>query len=282
MRVIKTYRGKNSRKRAIGFTKYGKVDVDITNYNLGHKVTIKSAVNKTNYFQHMLNDIFKDVDIKVITSYKDNKTTIVVEVEGICHRVLPKNLIKGVVPSIRSATIKSKYLEKEFKKIHGDKYSYPHFSYKGVKHSINITCSKHGDFKQEIKAHLNGCGCPQCGWHNAAGNRLTHTKGVENAIVYCLKMVEDDGRAFYKIGFTKHSVSYRYHSKWMNKISKSRMPYDYNIIFEKVGKIEECIMLEKHLHSKYSKEHYTPLKPFDGSATECYLKLDDYEEIIQT
>lgn len=46
--------------------------------------------------------------------------------------------------------------------IHGSKYEYGN-DYKSYNDQITITCRIHGDFKQLVKNHLDGSGCPQCG-----------------------------------------------------------------------------------------------------------------------
>jgi len=44
---------------------------------------------------------------------------------------------------------------------HGYKYIY-HDDYVNMKQKIKITCKLHGDFYQEPRHHVNGCGCPKC------------------------------------------------------------------------------------------------------------------------
>ena len=51
---------------------------------------------------------------------------------------------------------------KEAMAIHGDKYDYSKLEYKGTFEKVCIICSKHGEFWQKPKEHLNGCGCPIC------------------------------------------------------------------------------------------------------------------------
>ncbi|MCA9748207.1 MAG: hypothetical protein KC414_03825 [Romboutsia sp.] len=59
--------------------------------------------------------------------------------------------------------IKSKEsLLKEFKNIHNETYEYNLKNYKGVHSKIDIICKKHGEFKQTVNHHLQGCGCPKC------------------------------------------------------------------------------------------------------------------------
>lgn len=46
--------------------------------------------------------------------------------------------------------------------IHSDKYLYNFFEDKTTNSKIDIVCGKHGLFKQTIKSHLAGYGCPKC------------------------------------------------------------------------------------------------------------------------
>ena len=46
--------------------------------------------------------------------------------------------------------------------LHKNKYNYDIVNYLGNKTDINITCIKHGVFKQSPQNHLKGFGCPSC------------------------------------------------------------------------------------------------------------------------
>lgn len=50
-----------------------------------------------------------------------------------------------------------------FKKIHGNKYDYSKFEYKGANRTNGIViCKKHGEFIVTYKGHMKGKGCPEC------------------------------------------------------------------------------------------------------------------------
>lgn len=53
------------------------------------------------------------------------------------------------------------FIEKA-KEIHGNKYDYSKVEYVNTRQKVIIICFKHGDFKQEPRAHLQGQGCPKC------------------------------------------------------------------------------------------------------------------------
>lgn len=50
------------------------------------------------------------------------------------------------------------------KNIHGNKYDYSLVDYKTSKEKIIIICEMHGEFTQSPNHHLNGRGCPTCGY----------------------------------------------------------------------------------------------------------------------
>jgi len=46
--------------------------------------------------------------------------------------------------------------------VHGDKYEYDFSNYQNMTSKINIKCSVHGWFKQDLANHLSGTNCPEC------------------------------------------------------------------------------------------------------------------------
>lgn len=67
--------------------------------------------------------------------------------------------------SFNRATTKRKSKEdfiKEANKVHNSKYNYSKVNYKNTNTKVIITCSEHGDFKQQPADHLRGHGCSKC------------------------------------------------------------------------------------------------------------------------
>jgi len=54
-------------------------------------------------------------------------------------------------------------LIEQFRKVHGDKYNYSKFVYKGFHNKSTIICPIHGEFLQAPSKHTNDRGCPKCG-----------------------------------------------------------------------------------------------------------------------
>lgn len=200
--------------------------------------------------------------------YKNRKYYIVKTKYGNC-RIYKPDFDKGHKPTINSALNKNQFFINKAKEIHGNKYDYSKINYQGTDNKIIIICPLHGEFKQTPHNHLKGNNCTTCGKIASSNNRITYTKGLDKGIVYCLKIKELDGSIFYKIGFTKHSIKYRY-----SKFKQSKMPYkDYEILWEKVLKQKEASILENKYHKILSKYHYIPKLKFAGCKSECFKIL---------
>ena len=273
MKTLKEYKGNYNRKRAIVKDEFGILDIDLINHSRGHRSTITSAVDKTSYFQSQVNKIFGENKIKVISEYTNNQTKIVVY-DGIGEcLVSPKALLAGHLPSIRSSVNPTLYFIAMAKLKHGSVYDYSNSTYISTRDKVSIKCKIHGEFRQTVGSHLNGSGCPLCGTARTMAKSQLFTKGINKGVVYCIQMQEKDGTKFYKIGFTRHSIQYRFNTKVDSKERRVRMPYKYTTIFEITLDYELAIKKEKELHDLHSEYRYIPLIKFDGSATECFSHL---------
>ena len=68
----------------------------------------------------------------------------------------------GFINSKRKQSLSNEEFIERAKEIHGDKYDYSKVKYVNTRQKVTIICFKHGDFKQEPRAHLQGQGCPKC------------------------------------------------------------------------------------------------------------------------
>ena len=59
--------------------------------------------------------------------------------------------------------------------VHNKRYDYSKIKYNGYKSQINIICPIHGEFKQLASDHINGHGCPLCGFESSKKNKLLTT-----------------------------------------------------------------------------------------------------------
>ena len=60
--------------------------------------------------------------------------------------------------------------------VHGNKYDYSKAEYKGNSEKICIICPEHGEFWQIAANHLNGRGCPKCGFIIGSSKQRIWTK----------------------------------------------------------------------------------------------------------
>lgn len=61
-----------------------------------------------------------------------------------------------------------KTLISDFKKTHGEKYTYENVEYTNGTTKVDITCKQHGSFLQKPDDHKSGYGCPYCAREHAA------------------------------------------------------------------------------------------------------------------
>ena len=155
--------------------------------------------------------------------------------------------------------------------VHGNKYSYHDVVSIQRKTKVSIFCNEcESTFKQRVDIHLNGHGCPSCNTGEVIGFKksefveLARIKNNGNAIFYIIKCYKDE-EVFYKVGITTNSINVRYKG--------SKMPYGYDIIKEIKAEANKVWELEKECIRKNTKNHYTPLMPFNGYAKECFSKL---------
>ena len=64
------------------------------------------------------------------------------------------------------------------KEVHGDKYDYSKTEYKLMRAKVKIICPVHGEFEQDARHHIDGCGCPKC---SHKSYKFTHDEFMEMA-----------------------------------------------------------------------------------------------------
>ena len=82
------------------------------------------------------------------------------------------------------------------RKAHGNKYDYSKTVYSGCDKKVTITCPEHGDFEQNPNDHMNGHGCPQCGFSNICESYVgewLNKHGIENTRYYITDLIKITG-----------------------------------------------------------------------------------------
>lgn len=150
-----------------------------------------------------------------------------------------------------------------FTEIHGDKYDYSKFIYNTSYTKGIIICKTHGEFLQTYSHHIEGAGCPKCGWQSH-WRRSDYIKKANDRICtfYTIRCFNGE-EEFYKIGITMNSTKSRYYGK-------VNLPYEYEVISEVKGSAGFIWDLERDEKRKLKSLHYKPELSFGGSETECF------------
>ena len=102
----------------------------------------------------------------------------------------------------RSNNVAKIYIQKA-SLVHDNKYDYSKFVYTKTHLKATFICPIHGEFRQQIAAHLRGQGCNQC---TTKGYHTKSFYGKDKATLYFIKLSD----TLYKIGITKLAVKNRY------------------------------------------------------------------------
>ena len=152
--------------------------------------------------------------------------------------------------------------------IHNNKYDYSKSSFKSNSEYIEIICPIHGIFKQQVRHHLYGQGCPKCGKINKRKLNLTIEEFIEKA-----RKVHGDKYDYSKVNYinsqTKICIICPIHGEfWQapnNHLSKKNCPkcsFESRILKRSL-KTEEFIEKARQVHGDkydYSKVEYINTK----------------------
>lgn len=136
-----------------------------------HEITKLPQKNKTttkydnDTFIKKIMELYGDKYVLEDVEYVNNRTPISIG----CRKhgnffITPNHLLygRGCPKCSKNYHYNTKEVINEFKKIHGDKYSYEKTDYQRTHDNIIVTCPTHGDFLITPSNHLKGQGCPKC------------------------------------------------------------------------------------------------------------------------
>lgn len=157
----------------------------------------------------------------------------------------------------KASTKDTEHFIKLSRKLHKDRYTYENSEYRGKKHSVTVTCRKHGDFEIRAGDHMhkktNYGGCPDCRKTVARGGSLLDAK-VRNFVN--------------KLGFAT------------TKDRKVLKPYEIDILVES-KKFGIEINGEYWHSSKFRKPNYHVLKAQGAQAAGITLYQFWYKEVTE-
>lgn len=241
-------------------------------YECGVLTRIKNRMEKTKLKKDkFIDDANKFHDFKYDYSkvdYINMKTLITI----ICpehgeFKCSPMNHLKHACKKCKTVKLDKQDIFYRFKIKHKNKYDYSlSKNISNTKDKISIICPIHGVFKQSPELHFKH-GCKRCsskGGYSEEFFKLNSEMKNKPALLYIIKCY-DNKESFYKIGITTTSISKRYGGK-------SKIPYDYELIYEYKSNLYDCFKIEQSTIINFKNKKYIPKKQF-GGMYEC-IKLD--------
>jgi hypothetical protein len=106
--------------------------------------------------------------VKFVYVNKRTKGIIICRKHGDFEQLPLDHAVRGYGCGICGYEVTRKFTLDEFvekaRQVHGDKYDYKDSLYLGSQKMITIRCHIHGPFTQVADSHLQGTGCPPCGY----------------------------------------------------------------------------------------------------------------------
>jgi hypothetical protein len=163
-------------------------------------------IYNTDWFINKSKSIHDDKYDYSLVDYKNSKTkvNIICKLHGVFEQIPNKHInIKRGCPTCGGTKklTTNEFIEKSIN-IYGDKYDYSLVDYVNSHIKVKIICSTHGVFEQMPYSHLNGNGCPVCGY-----NRNSFVENCKNIYgdKYDYRLTE------YKNAYTKVKINCNKH-----------------------------------------------------------------------
>lgn len=176
---------------------------------------------------------------------------------SLVYSTLLKSKAKGCPICSRDKRSQKQLVLEKLAYIHGDKYSYDKLpdTLSGREH-VTISCHEHGEFKQLLRKHLEGQGCPSCAHR-------------DSNILYLLKHPTED---VFKIGVTsKHRVSLR--------LAANRKASNIDLVVLRSIEVQNAKIFERELLERYTNNPYLD-EGFVGYTEYRKLSEKDLAEIL--
>ncbi|MGB2789587.1 MAG: hypothetical protein WBC13_09740 [Dokdonella sp.] len=236
------------------------------------------------YIFERIKELHPELELLPNQVYKNDHNHLLLRDKYGVVKSQPGKLLRGHIPTIRSAVDPTEYFINQAREVHGDKYDYSLVEYVNDRSKIKII-SKYGIFEQISRIHLNGHGCPTDGFNRmtefnkenilgwsyknweAAAKRSKNFTGYKVYFIECWDTESEE--RFFKVGKTFRGLKDRFHGI-------RAMPYSYKVlnIIESDDAREIC-ELEQFYKAENREFLYTPSKEF-GGMYECFSNLKNY------
>lgn len=162
-----------------------------------------------------------------------------------------------------------------FTEVHGSKYQYDFTTYTRNSLKMRMLCPDHGEFWQKPELHKNGSGCKICTASGGPGKycekiflRKPELKDKAGTL-YHIKLHDDNGTIYYKIGITM-SLQTRFYNYIKNNNGE--------ILWTHNDTLYNCFLREQLLITQNTEFKYIPQNLKVGGKHECFTKeiLNDF------
>ena len=166
-------------------------------------------------------------------------------------------------------------------KLHGNKYTYDAIKFKCVRDLITIKCPVHGNFLQNVDAHLAGHGCPRCAYIN---NRSAITSNTEEFIGKA-KKIHGYLYNYFEVDYIKSNkkvcIICNIHGKFYQKPNLHLAGHGCSICKASKGEIAVKNWLEKNKINFYPQYSFPDFKSKRGRLFEFDFFIPDKNLLIE-
>lgn len=241
-------------------TRYGVCQLKHAKDLLKSNPSIKSALNKTEYFMEMLKEKHPEIaeELTPQSEYKSMKQKMLFKNKFGLVAVNPDALMSGHCPNIRSAVNRKDYFKAQLEYLYEGKgyiFDMNESSVDRHKGRVKFFCPIHGVQYVDSDAIFLGHGCPECnqGW-------------TKSTIFYLIKLF-DDNEVFYKLG-----ISY------IDDKGKVRRFREYKRLGYKIEELKiiefdnfmKCRDFETQMKRFIKNSIYMPNRWANKGTTECF------------
>jgi hypothetical protein len=236
--------------------KYGLIQLKTARQLLKSPPSIKSAINKTEYFMAQLKECQPEIYdfIKPLSEYKSAKEKMIFDTMYGPVSTSPDTLLAGHIPTIRSAVNRKEYFKNQLLFLYGDKYDFEVSTSDRHGGKSILICPIHGKVEVDNDYIFMGNGCYKC------------NNSIAPDLFYLVKL-KNETQEFYKLGISGYDKN--------KKVKRFKQ-------YESLGYSVEVLKIKEFKTPLECREYETKLKriikPFliipevwdNKTSTECF------------
>lgn len=159
--------------------------------------------------------------------------------------------------------------------VHGDRYDYSNVIYENNRTPVSIICPIHGVFEQKPYVHLQGCGCPVCGFVQCHENRDSEAAFEHAKVTFLRKYGVSNPMYDFEIR-NKHKKIVQSDDVNNKRIQTKREHHSFNTSLPeyRLGKLLESVFGRDDVCRHYKSDEYPFLCDFYIKSRQLYIELN--------